>query len=182
MKKIFLFITSIILLISCDRDESLDPRPIFIDGNYVRLDITKKVLKFQDSNVVFGGMLTTPGSKVSKYNLYVRKTDLLDTSFGEFKLLKTVTSFPLDLQITTNDIAVALGLTTDQILNNETFRFYGESFDLAGNRADYSNLSTTIRSNLAFYKPAYRFRTALKDNVFFSNPDNLTEFDNYTPQ
>jgi hypothetical protein len=182
MKKILLFVFSFVLFISCERDESLDPRPIFIDGNFVRLDITTKLLNFDDPNVFFGGMLTAPRNQVSKYNLYVRKTDLQGASLGDFKLLKTVTSFPLDLRISIADIAQALGVDESSILNNETFRFYGESFDLAGNRADFSNLSTAIRSNLASYKPAYRFNTAIRDNEFLIIPGNIPEYDNYLPQ
>jgi hypothetical protein len=181
MKNIFLILLTIIF-ISCERDESLDPRPIFIGGNYVRLDISNKVLKYQDASVLFGGRLTAPSNNISKYNLYVRKTDLTGAAFEDFKLLKTVTSFPLDLKVSLSEIAAVLNISETSILNNETFRFYGESFDLEGNRADYSNLSTTIRSNLSFYKPAYRFRTALKDNEFFITPGNIAEFDNYTPQ
>lgn len=181
MKNIFIILLTLIF-ISCERDESLDPRPIFVGGNYVRLDITNKVLKFQAPTIIFGGMLTAPSNNVSKYNLYVRKTDLTGAAFEDFKLLKTVTSFPVELKVSLSEIAAALSINESSILNNETFRFYGESFDLEGNRADYSNLSTTIRSNLSFYKPAYRFGTAIKDDEFFTTPGNLAEFDNYTPQ
>ena len=87
MKKIFFLLFVFPFFSSCDRDESLDPRPVFVSGNYIRLDITKKILNFEDASILFGGSLTAPGLNVSKFNLYVRKTDSNNTSFGEFKFL-----------------------------------------------------------------------------------------------
>jgi len=185
MKKIFLLpLFSILFLsfLSCEKDESLDPRPVRESGPFVRLDITKKRLNFDDiNNTSFGGLLTTPDAKVSKYNLYVRRTDGFGSAFTEFKLVKTITSFPVELSISPADIATALEIPLSDLQFADVYRFYGEAFDLAGNRVDFYNLSQTIQSNQAFYKQAFRFGTDMT-NADGMAQSELDVFDNYTPQ
>ena len=185
MKKIFIIPVFAILtlsFLSCEKDQSLDPRPVAINGAYVRLDITKKRLNFDDlANTSFGGTLTSPGGQVAKYNLYVRRTDGFGSSYGDFKLLKTVTSFPYELNITPQDIATALSIPLTDIKFADNYRFYGEAFDLSGARSDFYSLSQTIQSNMAFYKEAFRFRTDVTNNEGMSEAE-LFVFDNYTPQ
>ena len=166
---------------SCEKDDSLDPRPVKVDGIYVRLDITKKRLNFEDPNTVFGGTLTAPGNNVATYNLYVRRTDQFGNSFGDFKLIKTVTSFPAELALTPTDIATALGIPLSDLTFGDNYRFYGEAFDFSNNRSDFYSLSQTIQSNQAFYKEAFRFRTDLTNNAGMIYLE-LVNFDNYTPQ
>lgn len=177
MKKIFLFPVFLLLLLSsCEKDDSLDPRPVLVAGQYVRLDITRGVLNFDEINTTsFGGLLTTPGGNVSSYNLYVRKTDIFGFA-GEFKLLKTITSFPTDLSVTPSEIATALGVPLSSLVYGDIFRFYGESFDSSGNRADFYSLSNTVQSTPSM-KQAYRFITTM------TNTAGTTDlFDNYTTQ
>ena len=168
MKKIFLLpiLIALVLLSSCQKDDSLDPRPLLVDGNFVRLDITNKRLNFDDiNNTTFGGMLTNPGGKTAKYNLYVRRTDTDTGLSGEFVLLREITTFPLDLKISAQELATALGLSVTDLKYGDKFRFIGESFDIDGNRTDFYNLSTTIQSNQAFYKEAFRFGTDVANNT-----------------
>ncbi|HMK06904.1 MAG TPA: hypothetical protein VK476_05195 [Flavobacterium sp.] len=185
MKKIFIIPVFAILslsFVSCEKDQSLDPLPVLVSGSYVRLDITKKRMNFDDlSNTSFGGSLTTPGGQVAKFNLYVRRTDPFASSFGEFKLIRTITSFPTELNITPQDIATALEIPITDLEFADEFRFYGESFDLAGKRSDFYSLSQTIQSNMAFYKEAFRFRTDLTNTAGMDSGE-LAGFDNYTPQ
>lgn len=187
MKKIFLLpiLTALLLLSSCEKDDSLDPRPVLVSGAFVRLDIkdnTKKRLNADDvANSVFAGTLTAPGNNVATYNLYIRRTDGAGNSFGEFKLIRTVTSFPYELVISPSDIATALGIQISDIAFGDNYRFYGEAFDFSGKRSDYYSLSQTIQSNLLFYKPAFRFRTDVTNTSGF-NPDELKAFNNFTPQ
>jgi hypothetical protein len=185
MKKIFIIPVLAILslsFVSCEKDQSLDPLPVLISGSYVRLDITKKRLNFDDlANTSFGGSLTTPGGQVAKYNLYVRRTDQFGSSFGDFKLVKSITSFPTELNITPQDIATALDIPLTEIKFADIYRFYGESFDFAGKRTDFYNLSQTIQSNQAFYKEAFRFGTDVTDTSGMDIGE-LAGFDNYTPQ
>jgi hypothetical protein len=185
MKKIFsiaIFSLFFFTFLSCERDESLDPRPIIDSGSYVRLDITSKRLNIDDiDNSVFGGTLTNPGGKVVKYNLYVRRTDQYGRSFGEFKLIRTVTSFPSELKLKLADIATAINTPITDLAFGDNYRFYGEAFDAENNRTDFYNLSSTIQSNQAFYKEAFRFRTDLTNNTGMVALE-LSGFDSYTPQ
>ncbi|MCY7360949.1 MAG: hypothetical protein LH629_02610 [Ignavibacteria bacterium] len=182
MKKIFLLAIAFFCLCfsSCEKDESLDPRPLLVGGQFVRLDITRPRMNSQDiNNTSFGGLLTAPSGNVAKFNLYVRKYDgILPAT--EFKLVKTITSFPTDLSITPQDIATALGLQLTDLKFADVFRFYGESFDSNGNRADYYSLSAIVQTTIS-YKQAYRFVSDL------TNTDGLTQqelsvFDSYPPQ
>ncbi len=196
MKKIFLcivFLLSIGLFISCEKDDSLDPLPVKVPGQFIRLDITSKVLKainpsppaadptnFTQTEVdesFFGGMLTSPSGKVVRYNLYIRRRDQFGI-ISEYELVKTITSFPTELRITNTDIANAFGLSTSDIKYGEEYYFYGESFDADGNRADFFNLSATVQGAPGV-KQGYRFRTTNSDNRFFANPENLLQYDNY---
>lgn len=183
MKKIFYIPFLVFALFansSCERDESLDPRPVIVAGQFVRLDITKKRLNFDDiNNTSVGGTITTPGNNVAKFNLYVRKKDIYGFA-TEFALLKTITTFPYDLNITPTDIATALNVPVSSLVFGDNYRFYGESFNAAGERADYYSLSATIQGAPS-YKQAYRFVSDMTDNGGMT-PDELNAFDNYAAQ
>ncbi len=185
MKKI-LFLSILIFgfatTISCEKDDSLDPRPVIVSGSFVRLEITKKRLNINDiNNTSFGGELTTPGNNVVKYNLYIRRNDNFGNSYTDFKLIRTVTSFPYTLNITPAEIASTLNIPLSTIQFADNFRFYGETFDSNGVRSDYYNLSTAIQSNPAFYKQAFRFRTDVTDDSGMTFLE-LRDFDSYIPQ
>ena len=184
MKKLFfipLFILTFFAFSSCEKDDSLDPRPVIVSGQYVRLNITQKRLNFDDiNNTSFGGTITTPGNNVATYNLYVRKKDIFGFA-TPFVLLKTVTAFPYELSITPNDIAAALNVPVSSLVFGDNYRFYGESFDAAGNRADWYSLSATIQGAPASYKEAYRFVTDMTDTSGMAAGE-LAAFDNYVAQ
>lgn len=195
MKKILfaLFaLTFLSVLTSCEKDQSLDPRPQLVSGQFVRLELTydHKYLIAKSSAVInpeftdaeiqdhyFGGMLTNPSGNVKTYNLYVKKVDLYNNS-TEYKLLKTVTSFPFDLRITLADIASALDITVNDIKALENFYFYGESYDAHGNRASFNNLSSTVQSASTMFQ-GYRFRTRTFAKNELLVPANYREYDNY---
>ena len=181
MKKTYIISLIIIItsLFSCERDESLDPRPLLIGGQFVRLDITKKRLNSDNiDNSTFGGLLTNPSGNVVKYNLYVRRRDP-NAFLGEFALVKTVNSFPFELNIKAVDIATALNLPLTSLARGDVYQFYGESFDANSNRADYFNLSTVVQSTPSM-KQGYRFHTDLANTVTITE---ATDFSNYdSPQ
>lgn len=195
MRKILFTIcalTILSVLSSCEKDQSLDPRPQLVSGQFVRLELTydHKYLIAKSSAVInpeftdaeiqdhyFGGMLTNPSGNVKTYNLYVKKVDLYNNS-TEYKLVKTVTSFPYDLRVTLADIASALGLTVNDIKALETFYFYGESFDAKGNRAAFNNLSATVQSAPTMFQ-GYRFRARTFAKSELLVPANYREYDNY---
>lgn len=184
ISKLFILIFLTGIFSSCENDESLDPIPVKVNGTFVYLDITSKVFNIDDAGSFFGGNLTAPGNNVSRYDLYVRLTNSRgSTAFENFVKLKSISAFPVDLKITLTDIADKLNVPVGDLGLDSEFRFYGESFDSKGVKSDFNNLSTQIRSNLASYKPAYRFRTVIKNNLLFFNiPGNVEEYDNYVGQ
>lgn len=194
MKKILFTICALTLLSvlsSCEKDQSLDPRPQLVGGQFVRLELTyehKFLIANQNpaspdftsqeiEDQYFGGKLTNPSGNVKTYNLYVKRVDLFNLS-SEYKLVKTITSFPTELKVTLSDIASALGITVDDIRPLETFYFYGESFDANGNRAAFNNLSATVQSAPTMFQ-GYRFRARTFSKSELLVPANYREYDNY---
>jgi hypothetical protein len=181
MKKyILLLVSSLFLLISCNEDEFLRPRAELIPGAYVRLDITSKRINIaQPNESFFGGIISTPGNNVAKYNLYVRKTDIFGVA-GSFVPFKTFTTFPADLKVYTSDLASALGISNSDIVFGDNFRFYGESFDQNNVRSDYFSISSVIQSAPSM-KQGYRFVTDITDASGVTQSE-LDAFDNYISQ
>ena len=109
MKKI-LFILSIFFALfcfsSCEKDESLDPLPTIVSGQFVRLEPTNRLLAVQHiEDTYFGGLLTNPGNTVVKYELFVRFTSESGIVSQNYVPLLTITSFPYDLKITPQMLA-----------------------------------------------------------------------------
>lgn len=174
MKKIFfipLFLVALFSLSSCEKDDSLDPLPLIVEGQYMRLDITRDRIDFNNiATSSFGGMLTNPSHTVVRYELFVRLIRAGALS-SEYIPLKTITSFPIDLAITAQDVQDAYTQvgTTVNIQQGDIFRFIAYSYDAKGNRAGYRDLSATIRGEAA-YKQAYKFNTSVEVNL--TNPIN----------
>lgn len=179
--KIFLVMISLGLLFSCSKDDSLDPRPVLVSGQYVRYDIKDKVLNSDNLAIsTFGGVISAPGGKVVKYNMYVRLFDGSNPS-TDFKLLKEITTFPVDAYFTGTEIAAALQIPLSQIATGNRIGFYGESFDADGKRADFSNLSAVIAANSAAYKQAYRFNCSVQFTTNYT-PFEFEVIDNWEGQ
>ncbi|MCX6184622.1 MAG: hypothetical protein NTX74_06175 [Flavobacterium sp.] len=181
MKKIIFFNLSILLFSfsSCERDPSLDPRPVIVDGNFMRLDITNRKINYDDMpNSFFGGILSNPGGKVIQYDLYVRRTDTNNNLSGEFVFFKTITTFPFELKIYAQEIVNTLGISITQLSEGDIIRFIGVAKDSQGNITNFYNLSPTIQSNQAYYKQAFRFGTYIVDEAAL----NSKTPDNYDPQ
>ncbi len=169
MKKIF-FLPVILLLVfsfsACEKDESLDPLPLLVQGQFMRLDITRDRIDANNLETSsFGGMLTNPSNDVVRYELLVR---LVRTGFSSeyIPLGDPLTSFPQDLAITAQkveDAYLAVG-TNVTIQQGDKLRFIGYSYNSQGVRAAYRDLSTTVRSE-AGYKQAYRFNCAVEADL-----------------
>jgi hypothetical protein len=60
MKILFYIPVFLITLVSfsgCEKDDSLDPRPVIVDGQYMRLDIKQDRMDANDlDNAYFGGI------------------------------------------------------------------------------------------------------------------------------
>ncbi len=187
MKKIFLIPFLLTMLASfsgCETQDSLDPRPVIVDGQYVRLDITNKVFALEHpETAMFGGMLTTPGNNVQRYELYVRRKNAAGIITGNNVLLLTVNSFPYELKITPQMIADVLGITVSDLQIGDFYGFSGVSYGFDGSKVEFINLSATVRSQPGM-KQGYRFVTSsLTDAAIenFSDELNGLTFDNYQP-
>jgi hypothetical protein len=175
-----------LLLSSCEKDDSLDPRPIIVQGQYITLtNISKKVFYDNVPTSNFEGVLKDPSGKVVKYNLYVRLKDQ-NGILGQYKLLKTITSFPHQLIISRDEIATALGVPVSALLVGGLYNFWGESFDANNTKTDFNSLSTVVKSNSSLQQ-GFRFKTQSLTNTPENNPptnvltnNTYTDFDNYT--
>jgi len=165
MKKFFLipiFIISIFSLSSCE-DDSLDPLPVKVNGQFIKLDIDpshkQMDLNFID-NTYFGGVLSNPTNNVVKFDLLVRRSDSFNNLTGDYVPLQTITSFPFDLKVTPQQLANALGLSVADFKRGDSFRFYGYSYDSEGNVAHYRSLASLVRTTQAL-EQGYRFNTSI---------------------
>jgi hypothetical protein len=174
MKKIFFIpiLIASLFLSSCEKDDSLDPLPLLVEGQYMRLDMARPRIDFNNlSTSSFGGLLTNPSNTVVRYELFVR-WKRANTLSSEYIPLKTITSFPAELAITSQDVQdayVAFGMPIT-IVKGDEFFFIAYSYDANGVRAAYRDLSATIRGESA-YKQAYKFNTLVTDNFtsFYNN-------------
>ena len=164
--KIFLSVlfAGLVSLSSCEKDESLDPLPLKLQGQYVKLDVSSDRLNFSDlPNAYFGGTLSVPSNNVVRYELFVRR-ELGSAPTADYKLLTTVTSFPHELKVTPNDIAAALEVDPSTLQNGDYYRFYAVSYDANGNKAQYRDLSRNIATENTL-EQAYRFRTVMTTDM-----------------
>ena len=179
MKKIFFVLAGILLFISCEKDESLDPRPLLVEGEYVTLDI-KKFDSFIDSKNLtassFKGLINTPSNNIVKYELFIRRKNRLGNfENGDFKLFKTISAFPYELVINPETISNFYEIGLDRIEEGEIYQFIGYSYDANGNKFGFSNLSRTVQTTESM-KQGYRFKTGILDG---SNLNNYEIFQNY---
>jgi hypothetical protein len=180
MKKVLFLpvIFAVILSLSgCEKDESLDPRPLVIQGQFMRLDIDKKRDRIDADNLEtssFGGLLTNPSNDVIKYKLKVR---LVRDNVGisDYIDLDSITSFPHDLAINAQKVQDAYAATGVNVIVKEgdVFRFVGFSYNTNKVEVAYRDLSATVRTEPG-YKQAYKFNTSVERG------NNLkTEYSNY---
>lgn len=162
MKKIIALLLLIgICIASCETQDSLDPRPIIQGGQYVRLDITNKMLASEHiDETYFGGLLTTPANNVEKYVLKVRRRNPNSVITGNYVELLTVTSFPTELKITPQMIADALQIPVTSLQVGDYYVFFGEAYGFDGTKTNYNNLSSTVKTQPGM-KQAFRFVTTL---------------------
>lgn len=152
----------------CEKDDSLDPRPVIVDGQYMRLDIKQDRMNANDlENAFFGGILTNPSRTVVRYELFVRVTRGSNLLSEYIPLGSPITSFPTNLRITPADVQqayVQAGIDIGAIVNGDKMRFIGYSYDASGRKVGYGDLSRTVQAEAA-YKQAYRFNTLLTTNL-----------------
>ncbi len=180
MKNLFYLFLISFFTFSCEKDESLDPRPLEVQGQFVRLDITNKVLDILKLNeVTFGGLLTSPANNVASYEIFVRR-ETNDVVTGNYVKLLTINSFPSNLEITPQMLADALSIDVSTFIQGDIFRFRAFSYDFKGNKIDYNNLSSVIKSQKTM-KQGYRFTTQIFQTASYSLPGFLDNYNNYIP-
>lgn len=192
MKRIFILPVLIAFIFSfsgCEKDESLDPRPLLVQGQFMRLDITRQKINIDDiDNSSFGGMLTNPSNDVVKYELlvrlkraYIAPDDLGNPAVlpfeSDYVALRTITAFPIDLSIVAQDVVDAYAAvgTTINVIRGDEFYFIAYSYDALGNRIVFRDLSLTVRGEPA-YKQAYKFNTLVTTTANLNG-----EYTNYKP-
>jgi hypothetical protein len=176
--KFFFFSFFVFLIVSCTKDESKIPTPTIVLGEYVRLDITKRVMNFSKLNdTFFGGTITTPGNNIESFTFKVKQKN--DNVFaGDYKIIPiTINNFPFELKITPQIFATALGLNVTDLKVNDIFLLSGEAITKDGKTLNYNNLSSVVRSQPAM-KQAYRISTAFASNDI-DYIDKSLKYDNY---
>ncbi|MBL0014189.1 MAG: hypothetical protein IPP30_10980 [Flavobacterium sp.] len=169
MKKIFFLPVVFAVILSfagCEKDESLDPLPLLVQGQFMRLDITRDRIDANNLETSsFGGMLTNPSNDVVRYELLVRLVRA-DRGISEYIPLETLTSFPQDLSITAQKVEDAYERvgTSVTVQQGDVFRFIAYSYNSQGVRAAYRDLSATVRSEPG-YKQAYKFNTSVEADL-----------------
>ena len=170
MKRIFYIplLLSLFVFLSCDQeaDESLDPRPLLVNGQFMRLDITKDRFNANDlANTSFGGKLTSPSGIVVRYELLVRVTRAGEL-VSDYLPYDEITSFPYDLNVTpaTIEAVYAEASIPLTLTNGDKIRFIAFSYDAAGNKVGFTNLSRTVQTQPG-YKQAYRFNFAVLSDL-----------------
>lgn len=166
MKKIFfLSLIAFLSLASCE-DESLNPLPEKITGQYMKLDVVNRQLIIDAADPSFGGLLTDTSGKVVKYELFVRRTDYLGFTLNDYALCKTITAFPHELKVTIPELALALNVNESDLKIGDSFRFLGYSYDASGNKSGFLQLATIIQST-ATMEQGYKFNTSITNAATF---------------
>lgn len=179
MKKIFLICFLASFISSCEQDESLDPRPLIVPGQYITLDI-KLFDNFIDAYNIntsaFKGTLASPGGNIVKYELFIRrKNSIGNYENGDFALFRTITSFPYLLEIKSQDIADFYDIDISEVKRGETYEFLAYSYDSNGVKSGYTNLSGVVKTTESM-KQGYRFKTGIEYGI----EDDYKNYKNYT--
>lgn len=170
------YISLFLVFISCEKDESKDPLPNLVAGNYVRVNFTNKILNYDDlTNTYFGGVLTNPGNNISKYTLKVKKRNAGVFS-GDYVTVLTVTSFPNEFKISPSDLATALGVSLSDLKKNDFYFFNAEAIATDGTIVTYNDLSFDIRNNSSM-KQGFRFVTQMYEQSLYDS--NFLSYNNF---
>lgn len=159
---IFLALLVLLSLTSCEKDESLDPRPDLVPGKYVVLNVSNKYIDFNNiSTSSFDATLTSPSNAIVRYELFVRRRGSNGIITSDFKLFKTITSFPFELKVTLQEIATVLNEDIATFEQGDIYQFSAYSYDVNGVRTGFLNLSNVLQSASSM-KQAYKFSTILE--------------------
>ena len=166
MKKIYLIVASFLVLastLSCE-DDGKDPWTIHEDANnfgtFVSIAKKTQVIDFTNPSSAYSFTVEAPGKNIASYDLSVTRTSGGVTSDPGF--VRTVTSFPADLDITAADLAAALGLSASDLLAGDRFDFIATATGTDGSVAKFENLNGDGQGPGEF--------NAFRHNTFLSCP------------
>ena len=158
------------------QEDSLDPLPTKVVGQFVTLDITQPTMEFDDiENTAFRGIISTPGNNIAKYELFVRRRTPNGIITSDLVLLQTITTFPYELVVTPAQIATALGVDRSTLQVGDIYRFIGYSYDSNGHKAGYNNLSGIVKTTVTM-RQGYKWSCDVKAVI---NPED--PFNSYAP-
>ncbi|MFT3793852.1 hypothetical protein [Flavobacterium sp.] len=163
MKKLFLLPIAFLMAfgVSSCEDDSTNPLPEKVAGQYMKLDIETREMDFDElSTTAFTGILSNPSGNVVKYDLYVRRRDPSQFLTGDYVYMQSITTFPYNLRITPQMVATALGLNVSDLQDGDVYTFFAYSYDASGHKAGYMNLAR-INQITASMEQGYKFNTRL---------------------
>ena len=150
--------TVFVLLLACE-DNDKDPLNLndTTHAPYVKLEVSNPVLDVTDlENSAFEGTLFAPADNVSSWTTSVRRISQGEsTQFGE---VATVNSFPIEVSISAEEIAEAIGQQISDFLAGDRFEFSASSTGADGSVLNFSRLSSNITGQPE-QRQAYSFET-----------------------
>lgn len=144
MKKIFktslIFIFTLGILFSCE--DAKDPwnSPTSKEGPFIVLDeVVQSIFDISDiANAKYIAKLSDPAGSVAKYDLYA------SLNMGDTVFVKSLTSFPTTLTVTSVELATALGITIADFAEGDVIDFVAETSDRDGNVYTLDNLDGDV--------------------------------------
>ncbi len=154
LKFIATFICALVLFASCeDEDKRLLPfgEPGAVEGRagvFVTADVTVAVIDGNDvANGTFEFTVGAPNNNVASFDIIAqRRTPAPASTQSEYALIKTVTEFPSDVVITTEELASAFGLTVSELGLGDTFVFRNVATGTQGEIVEFDDLDADLQS------------------------------------
>ena len=168
MKRIYMYIMGLALVcagfVSCEEDDK-DPMRIHLDESikapFVRINGFQNVVGKGDLGTAsFDATVNALEGNVASWEATVSLEVGGAVAAGPVTVLST-TSFPNDVTMTYEEIASALGLTTDDIDGGNVFRFLGTATGTDGRVVTQDNFSASILGQPE-QLPAYNFTVSVE--------------------
>lgn len=150
------FIT--LVFVSCEDDDK-NPFAINSDVNalapFVNITSSNSVIDITNlENAGFTGIVNAPSNNVSSWSLNLTRTSLGIVS--DTVVVRTITQFPTELNITGTEIAEALNLTTNDLIPGDSIQFIASSTGENGTVLAFENLSSDLSGSVE-QNQAYNF-------------------------
>ncbi len=142
----YIIATAILFTFSC-RDE--DKLTLNIDdvphGIFVTFVMESATINSSDlGNTNISGVFDAPSGNVAKHNIYVKRSYNSGADETDYLLLESISGFPVQWNVTAQELATLFGVDVDQIFGN-FFEFDCQAIGTNGDTATYDNLSNNIK-------------------------------------